>query len=180
MTWGIRLQLSFPRNPSTHTCCRAFGSGAFTTSFNDLAMPRLGCEHSTLRLWGERSNRLPIAAAITTGMDIKDIRQHKGVKYTKEHRCKHTSLFHAAFDSGGVRGASLYRTELWMLYGKDEILGGHPILYIMVKATNLKVKSMKAMWPSIFDTFYQLPRWKKQHFSTWVFCIFLHCWLVEH
>ena len=46
VTQGIRLQ------------CRAFGSGAVNTCFYDLCLSRLGFEHLTFRMWGERSNRL--------------------------------------------------------------------------------------------------------------------------
>ena len=48
----------------THKLCRAFGSGAVTTCFNDLGLSRLGFEHPTIRLRGERSN--PAARAEVT------------------------------------------------------------------------------------------------------------------
>ena len=40
----------------THTYCRAFGSGAVTTYFNDFGLLRLGFEHTTFYLRDERSN----------------------------------------------------------------------------------------------------------------------------
>ena len=42
----------------THTYCRAFSSGAVTTCFYDLYLSRLGFEHPTFRLRGERSSLL--------------------------------------------------------------------------------------------------------------------------
>ena len=42
----------------TDIYCLAFGSGAVTICFNDLGLSRLGFEHPTFRLRGERSNRL--------------------------------------------------------------------------------------------------------------------------
>ena len=36
---------SFPRTRDTHTCCRAFGSGAVTTCFNNQGLPQPGIEH---------------------------------------------------------------------------------------------------------------------------------------
>ena len=41
----------------THTCCRAFRSGAVPICFNDLGFSWLGFEHPTLRMRGECSNR---------------------------------------------------------------------------------------------------------------------------
>ena len=41
-----------------HTLCRAFDSVAVTTCFNNLVLLRLGFEHTTFRLWGERSKSL--------------------------------------------------------------------------------------------------------------------------
>ena len=41
-----------------HTYCWAFSWGAVTTCFYDLCLSRLGFEHPTVRLRGERSNRL--------------------------------------------------------------------------------------------------------------------------
>ena len=38
VTQDIRLKCSFPRTRDTHTCCRAFNSGAVTTRFNDLGL----------------------------------------------------------------------------------------------------------------------------------------------
>ena len=46
------------RETDTHSCCTAFGSGAVTTIFYDLGLSRLGFEHPTFRLWGQRSNPL--------------------------------------------------------------------------------------------------------------------------
>ena len=40
------------------TLCRAFGSGAVTSCFNDLGLSQLGFEHPTFRMWGERSYQL--------------------------------------------------------------------------------------------------------------------------
>ena len=45
-------------NRDTQTCCRTFGIGAFTTCFYDLCLSRLGFEHQTFRLRGERSSQL--------------------------------------------------------------------------------------------------------------------------
>ena len=42
----------------THAKCRAFGSGAVTTCFNDLSLSQMGFEHQTFRFRGERSNQL--------------------------------------------------------------------------------------------------------------------------
>ena len=42
-------------DPCTKTYCRAFSSGAVTTCFYDLGMSRLGFEHLTFRLRGQRS-----------------------------------------------------------------------------------------------------------------------------
>ena len=58
VTQNIRIRWSSPRTRDTHTYCRAFGSGVFTTFFNDLGLSRLGFENSTIRLRGECSNRL--------------------------------------------------------------------------------------------------------------------------
>ena len=41
-----------------HTYCRAFSSGAVTTCIFDLGLSRLGFEHLTIRLQGERFIRL--------------------------------------------------------------------------------------------------------------------------
>ena len=49
---------SSPRSRDTHTYYRAFRSGAVTTCFYDLGLSRLGFEHPTFRLQGQRSNRL--------------------------------------------------------------------------------------------------------------------------
>ena len=46
---------SSPRTRETHTYCRACCSGAVTTCFNDIGLLRLGFEHPTFRLRGERS-----------------------------------------------------------------------------------------------------------------------------
>ena len=48
------------RGPVTFTCtyCRALGSAAVTTCFYDLVLSRLGFEHQTFRLRGQRSNPL--------------------------------------------------------------------------------------------------------------------------
>ena len=46
------------RGPMTHTCCRAFSSGAVTTCFYDSGLSRLGFKHPTFRLRGQRSNPL--------------------------------------------------------------------------------------------------------------------------
>ena len=40
----------------TNTYCQAFDIAAVTTCFNDLSLSRLGFEHQTFRLQGERSN----------------------------------------------------------------------------------------------------------------------------
>ena len=42
----------------THTYCQAFSSGAVTTCFYDLGLSRLGFEHPTFRLRGQRSSLL--------------------------------------------------------------------------------------------------------------------------
>ena len=55
VTRGIRLYWSSPRTRDTHTYCRASGSGAVTTCFYDLRLPRPGFKHPTFRLRGERS-----------------------------------------------------------------------------------------------------------------------------
>ena len=47
-----------PRTRDTHTYCWSFGSGAVTTSFDDLGVSQLGFEHPTYRLRGEHSNLL--------------------------------------------------------------------------------------------------------------------------
>ena len=47
--WDIRLLWS---SRDTHTCCRAFSSGAVTSCFNDLGLWRLGFEQPTFRLRG--------------------------------------------------------------------------------------------------------------------------------
>ena len=44
VTQGIRLYWSSPRSRDSHTCCRAFGSGAVSTCFNDLGHSRPGIE----------------------------------------------------------------------------------------------------------------------------------------
>ena len=54
--YPIRMVISEDRD--THTCCRAFGSGAVTTCFYDLGLSRLGFEHLTFYIRGERSNWL--------------------------------------------------------------------------------------------------------------------------
>ena len=46
------------RGPVTHTFCRVFGSGAVTTSFYDLGLSRLGFEHPTFHLQGQRTHPL--------------------------------------------------------------------------------------------------------------------------
>ena len=43
---------------NTHACCLAFSSGAVTACFNDLGLLRLGFEHPTSRLRGQRSSPL--------------------------------------------------------------------------------------------------------------------------
>ena len=58
MAQGIRLKCSSLRTLDTHTCCQAFGSGVVTTCFYDLCLSRLGFEHPTFRIRGERCNRL--------------------------------------------------------------------------------------------------------------------------
>ena len=55
-----------PRNCDTHTCCRAFGSGAVTTCFNDLVLSRTRFEHSIFCMRGERSH-LPCQLGILQG-----------------------------------------------------------------------------------------------------------------
>ena len=52
------LFVSSPRTHGTHTYCWEFDSGAVTTCFNDWGLSRLGFEHPTFRLRGERSNPL--------------------------------------------------------------------------------------------------------------------------
>ena len=47
-----------PRIRDNHTYCRAFGSGAVSTCFNDLGLLRPEFEHSTFRMQGERFNWL--------------------------------------------------------------------------------------------------------------------------
>ena len=44
-----------PLTRDTRTCCRALGSGAVTTFFNDLGLSQLDIEHLTFRFRGERS-----------------------------------------------------------------------------------------------------------------------------
>ena len=49
---------SSPRTRDTYIYCRAFNSGSVTNCFYDLSLLRLGFEHPTFRLQGERYNRL--------------------------------------------------------------------------------------------------------------------------
>ena len=49
---------SSPRTCYTHTCCRAIGSGAVTTCYDDLGLSRLGFEHPAFRMLSERYYRL--------------------------------------------------------------------------------------------------------------------------
>ena len=49
---------SSSRTRDTHTFWRAFGSGAVTTFSGHLGLPRLGFEHPTCRMRGERSDGL--------------------------------------------------------------------------------------------------------------------------
>ena len=53
------IKWSSPSTRDTHTYCRAFSSGAFTTCLYDLGLSGLGSEHPTFRLRDERSYRLP-------------------------------------------------------------------------------------------------------------------------
>ena len=46
------------REPVILTCCCAIDSGAMTTCYYDLGLLRLGFEHLTFHMQGERSNRL--------------------------------------------------------------------------------------------------------------------------
>ena len=46
----------------THTYCRAICDGTVTTCFNDLGLSRLGFQHQTFHLRGERSNHCATAA----------------------------------------------------------------------------------------------------------------------
>ena len=50
----------------THTYCRAFGSGAVTTRFNDQGLSRLGFEHSTFPLRSEREPNTPQSRLLLT------------------------------------------------------------------------------------------------------------------
>ena len=52
-TWGIRLVWSSPCTGDTRICCRAVGSVAATTCFNDLDLSRMGFEHPTFRMLGD-------------------------------------------------------------------------------------------------------------------------------
>ena len=54
----ISLEWSSPKTRDTHTCCRAFGSGAVTTCFYDLGLSSLRFEIATFRIRCERSNRM--------------------------------------------------------------------------------------------------------------------------
>ena len=49
---------SSPRTRDTYIYCRAFNSGSVTNCFYDLSLLRLGFEHPTFPLQGERYNRL--------------------------------------------------------------------------------------------------------------------------
>ena len=55
VTRDIRLLWSSPRTRDTHTYSSALSSRAITTCFYDLGLSRLGFEHPTYRLRGERS-----------------------------------------------------------------------------------------------------------------------------
>ena len=54
---GASVYDGYLRRPVTHHC-RAIGSGAVTICFNDLGLSRLGFEHPTFRMRGERCNPL--------------------------------------------------------------------------------------------------------------------------
>ena len=58
LTRIINLLWSSLRTRDTHTYCRAFSSGAVTTYFYDLGLSRLGFQHPSFRLRGERFNPL--------------------------------------------------------------------------------------------------------------------------
>ena len=58
VTRVIRLKWSSPRTRDIDTYCRTFDRGAVITCFNVLSLWRLGFEHPTFRLQGERSNPL--------------------------------------------------------------------------------------------------------------------------
>ena len=71
MTRGIRLKWSSPRTRYTHTYRRVFSSGAVTTCFYDLGLSRLGFEHPTFRLRGQRSNPLRHPRGLHVGVNVE-------------------------------------------------------------------------------------------------------------
>ena len=75
VTRGTCLQWSSPRTSDTHAYCRAFGSGAFTTFFNDLGLSRLGFEHPTFRLKGEHSK--PLRPVVVKDKNFQDTEEKK-------------------------------------------------------------------------------------------------------
>ena len=88
MTRGIRLLWLSPRIRDTHTYCQAFSRGAVTTCFYDLGLSRLGFEHPTFRLRGERSNPLPHRRGDSEYL-------HRNIKMG--HRLKHDWLLYALY-----------------------------------------------------------------------------------
>ena len=58
------------RRPMTHTCCRAFSRGSFTTCFNDLCQPRPWFEHPTLRMQGSNHASATVKSLSTVNFDI--------------------------------------------------------------------------------------------------------------
>ena len=99
MTRGIRLLWSSPRTRDTHTCCRAFGCGAVTTSFNDLGLSQLGFEHPTFRLRGKRSNPLRHSRGKTVGVSKKQSQYNNSVK--KENMANNAIEHWDIFFGGG-------------------------------------------------------------------------------
>ena len=57
LTRGICLLWSSERTRDTHTCCRAFGSGAITTCIYDKGLSRLGFKNPIFRMRGKHSNQ---------------------------------------------------------------------------------------------------------------------------
>ena len=64
---------------SGDSSCQAFISGAVTTWFKDVCLSRLGFEHTTFRMWVERSNALTDCE--TAACLKKTICKHKRTKY---------------------------------------------------------------------------------------------------
>ena len=72
----ISLEWSSPRTCDTHTCCRAFGSGAVTTCFHDLGVLPLTFEIATFRMRCERSNPLRDGGGLRYGGILLSLFMH--------------------------------------------------------------------------------------------------------